>query len=84
MSSSYEWAEWHLTENGWVKGSVKTDFDKSIAERPHNAVATFKYSEEISYLGKPDAKITQTWEARDKKLTSYLCSVYGDCPRQVF
>lgn len=63
MSASHEWTEWHLTTGGWVRGTEKTDLTFKVVLPPPNALATFIYSEEITFSGRPDEKVTCKWKA---------------------
>lgn len=49
MALSNEWVEYHLTENGWIKGSHRLDI-VGVTERnkPANSVITRKYKEYAS------------------------------------
>lgn len=63
MAASKEWTEWHLTPNGWIRGTVKTDFTIDVVERPNDAIATWRYSEEIAYADCPDCKTNEIWRS---------------------
>lgn len=57
---SNEWWIYHLTENGWVDGSYKHDFEKEvIIEVPPQSVFTRKYYEK---LGHPKASINAGYD----------------------
>ena len=59
MAASNEWDEWHLTPNGWVPGSVKTDFKFTEVPAPEGRVATYRYRE---YIASVYSKVEFTWE----------------------
>ena len=48
MAESNEWTEWHLTKNGWEKGSNKTDFNKEIKVTPESRFLTKRYTEIVT------------------------------------
>lgn len=84
MSASYEYTEWHLTDAGWVRGTTKTDSAFHHLERPADAIATFVYSEEISYFGPVDEKIKRQWVCdgvEDEVARTIL--IFGNCPRSL-
>lgn len=59
MSASNEWEEWHLTPQGWMAGTAKTDFNRTDVIPPENRVATFCYTE---HLSSAFSKMESTWE----------------------
>jgi len=64
MAASNEWNEWHLTEDGWVKGTEKTDFAMNVVVAPENRLATFKYQEHVSSVY---SKMQISWDMTWKK-----------------
>ncbi|MGL4249718.1 MAG: hypothetical protein ACRCR1_03530 [Aeromonas sp.] len=78
-----EWVEWHLTPNGWVKGSTKYEFEgvKRVPE-PIDRVKTCIVSEKIhsGALGL-DREIMETWSdhGQPDKINSLL-EEFGGCP----
>lgn len=68
MDLSYEWTDWHLTPEGWVKGDYKTDFNREVVKvkPPANRVLTRRYIESISTVYAP-LKITRKniWSIRN-------------------
>ena len=44
MTASYEWTEYHLTPLGWVRGTVKTDFDREDVEPPADRILSVRYA----------------------------------------
>ncbi|KAA5534310.1 hypothetical protein [Paenimyroides baculatum] len=46
--ASIEYCMWHLTPNGWVNGTVKTDSPKLTNKPiPNDRVLTYKYEERM-------------------------------------
>ncbi|MEL6776507.1 MAG: hypothetical protein AAFO06_04560 [Cyanobacteria bacterium J06597_16] len=43
MALTDEWQEWHLTPDGWVEGSYKTDFSETVTvDTPDNVVFSLR------------------------------------------
>lgn len=84
MSASLEYTEWHLEVTGWVRGTTKTDSAYVPKERPTDAIATFVYSEEISYFGPADERVAKKWtrQGADGEVTRAIAA-HGDCPRSL-
>lgn len=84
MSASHEWTEWHLTDSAWIRGSMKTDSTFTNVERPPNAIASFRYSEEISYVGRADEKVVQIWKSNcTADQLAQAIAACGECPRSL-
>jgi hypothetical protein len=85
MAASKEWTEWHLRPNGWTRGTVRTDSTIDVVERPNDAIATWRYLEEIAYAGRPDCKTSEIWRSNitSEQFIS-LQDQFGDCPQSLF
>ena len=84
MSASDEWEEWHLTKNGWVLGTEKTDFKLTQATPPKNRVATYKYRE---YLPNKFGRMIFSWELiflsdQQKHTIEELKTKHGEFPNE--
>lgn len=54
MNISYEWTDWHLTQDGWIPGSFKKDFNPTYkVAPPKNRVLTRRYIQEIKSISSP-------------------------------
>jgi hypothetical protein len=84
MATSNEWTDWHLTPQGWKKGSEKTDFDRTDCEPPVDRVITVRWSD---YLGHPFATArrghTTMWQSNDIKQVEDLLQKYGEAPKHL-
>jgi|APEBP8051073058_1049385.scaffolds.fasta_scaffold30026_1 hypothetical protein len=82
MSASYEWTDWHLTPNGWVRGTMKTDAGvQSSSAPPSSVVATFRYSEDHPGYGTADERVVmRSPEGQAPDEVQALMQVYGECP----
>lgn len=86
MSMSKEWTEWHLTPfNGWVPGSSRTDSGSTqIVPRPSDAVATYRYSENLNPgMSKVANRTELVWRNGDLAAESELTAKYGACPNRI-
>ena len=81
-----EWREWHLTPNGWTRGTVQYDF-KERDEKPHppDRVLTCTYSEELISPVSPAMRreVTEDWKSEDRQAVETLLKKYGECPRSL-
>lgn len=85
MAASKEWTDWHLTQKKWMKGSWRTDSNSSNHETPPDALATYRYREDISYAGLlMYSKVELLWENTDKQpqIKSAL-EIHGNCPHHL-
>lgn len=84
MTASLEYTDWHLTKDGWLRGSEKTDSGLKLEEPPADRIATFRYSEEISYIGPTEERLEKTWMRRDSsEELKRAIEKYGECPRRL-
>ncbi|WP_094676412.1 hypothetical protein [Hydrocoleum sp. CS-953] len=80
MSASNEWEEWHLTPDGWIEGTLKTDFSRKEVEIPTNRVATYRYQE---YLASTFSKMDRDWlktSGDDEETITSLIELHGKYP----
>ena len=86
MSASNEWTEWHLTPQGWERGSEKVDFsDVKAKVRPADAVLTVKWREYLSSMHSQnwDRSHREIWRSDDKVTMEILSAKYGDAPKSL-
>jgi len=84
MALSKEWTEWHLTPEGWVMGSRKTDFTDStrMEDPPDTRVVTVRFHETISSMySSPDRWESTTWQSDNEEEIKKLVKQYGEAPK---
>lgn len=80
MAASNEWTEWHLTKNGWVKGTEKTDFGRSDIETPADRIATYRYKE---YVASVHSRMNISWDrewSQDNASLQEIINSHGEYP----
>jgi len=85
MSHSNEWTDWHLTPEGWVSGSERTD-GVGIEEKPipPDRVLTKRWVEEQSSPFSSMYRGLETkWESDDKEAIQALLEKFGTCPEHL-
>jgi len=85
MSTSNEWTEWHLTSEGWLRGSKRMDFQpvKNV-ETPENRVKTCKYCEyQSSAFSSVNKSVSVEWVSDKEELIAELEAQYGFCPNRL-
>jgi len=82
MSASDEWTEWHLTPDGWERGSEKTDVvGVENKEPPPDRVLTCRFHEYLgSVMGKPQRWHDTVWMCTDAGKVAELVIEHGTCP----
>ena len=85
MSVSNEWAEWHLTRDGWQRGDERMDFtprkDRPV---PDGRVLTVRFTEKIeSRYSQTDRWLRTVWRDSNDKLVEELLRKHGECPQQL-
>jgi hypothetical protein len=84
MSASNEWTEWHLTPNGWERGTEKEDFRRVDREPPADRVLTVVYREFMSSRFSPMEKSSRIeWRSDDVAIITALTAKYGAAPQQL-
>ncbi|WP_396604869.1 hypothetical protein ACFLEY_22385 [Bradyrhizobium sp. YCK136] len=84
MSLSNEWTEWHLTPEGWVRGTEKEDFRTINREPPPDRVKTVVYKQRLaSVYSKLEEGHSVTWAANDSAAISRLETKFGPPPRNL-
>jgi hypothetical protein len=82
MSYSKEWTDWHLTPEGWVRGSERTD-GVGIEEKPvpPGTVLTQRWLEEqTSPYSSMYRGLETQWTSDDKEAIQALLEKHGNCP----
>ena len=83
MAASSEWAEWHLTPKGWIKGSTKCEFDGiQRVKEPDDRIQTCVFSEKTHTGAQSlDREVTEIWSNQDKlDQIVILTEKFGNCP----
>jgi hypothetical protein len=85
MSASKEWTEWHLTLEGWVQGTTKTDSGMKVVAAPEGVLATHQYFEEVPYTtSRVFSRSTLTWQAPSKTEEIHTAMArFGPCPKSL-
>jgi hypothetical protein len=84
MSASNEWTEWHLTPNGWIRGTEQEDFRTVERPPPPDRVLTCTYHDFLSStFSKPDRYVEEDWRSADAVHVQQLLEKYGPCPKQL-
>lgn len=79
--SSREYTEYHLTPNGWVKGTTQTDFNRIERPVPPDRVLTQIYEEFLSSGYSPmDKTVGTIWSKGEGELEDELLRKFGPCP----
>lgn len=85
-----EWTCWHLTPEGWQRGSQKNRHDKTTIEIPvpDNRVMSYTYREysrpiDVSGVGGLETLLLNDWCSSDKAFVSGLLKEFGYCPRRL-
>lgn len=85
MALRNEWTEWHLTPEGWQKGSTRVQGQgNSWAEEPENRALSWVYKE-VETSASPEVKITheETWRSKTATDIDALLRQHGPCPRKL-
>ncbi len=91
MSLSDEWTEYHLTPQGWIRGTRKVDGAGIVeqVERPKEAVLTCRYREyvgsfqEFHYEG-ISSGVREIWNNGNVKTIGQLKRRFGNCPESLY
>lgn len=76
--------EWHLTESGWVRGSMKDEGETAIRkEPPINRFLTCSYSEK-SHTGSiaVEGEINLIWTSNLPEINDFK-DRFGECPNRL-
>jgi hypothetical protein len=84
MSTSNEWTEWHLTPNGWQRGTEKEDFRRIDRDPPPGRVLTTVYTEFLSSsFSSLDKSVETTWRSNDANAIATLQEKFGPPPESL-
>ena len=83
MAASSEWTVWHLTPEGWVRGTERMDYGTTTREVPANRVLSVTYHEECNGYSRVHSKISEDWKSPDQDAVSTLVAKFGDAPNHL-
>ena len=84
MAIGEEWTEWHLTPQGWERGTEKCDTGRRIErESPASRVLTYRYSTWLNSRLRAEESVETIWDSLDKAKRDALLQQYGECPRSL-
>jgi hypothetical protein len=85
MSASKEWTEWHLTPEGWVSGSNRTDGPGVQREPdPAGSVDVWRFSETVSGIGaSPHRWVSHQRRIGTEQDVAALTEKFGPCPERL-
>src|SRR5262249_41896973 len=73
----HKWTDWHLTPQGWVKGSSQAD----IKSPPVDRLLTCRWSEITSLVNfKTDKRLVERWRSEDALIIDQLLDQFGEPP----
>jgi hypothetical protein len=83
MNETMEYVEWHLTAEGWVRGSEHTAFGGTLHfEPPRNRVLTYRWiSEAVSGATYQRDRLEEQWRSGDQMTIQRLLVRFGDVRR---
>ncbi len=85
MAIRNEWTEWHLTPDGWLKGSTRVQGKGNTwADEPEDRVLSYVYKE-VETGSAPEARISleETWRSKTADNIDALLKTHGPSPRQL-
>ncbi|MFT4553292.1 MAG: hypothetical protein ACI9S8_001930 [Chlamydiales bacterium] len=81
--ATVEWAVWHLTPNGWVRGSYKNEFEGSQdITAPKDRVLSCLYKECLADEWSTEVDETFRLESKDQAISTLL-EKYGPSPTEL-
>lgn len=83
MSASNEWTDWHLTPDGWERGTEKTDFSTERVDPPEDRVKTVRYREYLSSVYSDMSITTKTIWVGDEEEAARLEEEHGPPPNHL-
>lgn len=85
MAMRNEWTEWHLTANGWQRGSVRVQGKGNTwADEPEDRVLSSMYKEvETSSNPQPVITVEETWRSKTATNIDELLQQHGGLPQKL-
>lgn len=83
LSSTVEWAVWHLTPEGWSRGSFKNEFEGSQdIPHPKDRLLSYLYKECLEDAFKTETSETFRCKGGEQKISECL-KKYGSPPKKL-
>ncbi len=85
MAIRNEWTEWHLTPQGWQRGSTRVQGKGNTwADEPEERVLSFVYKE-VETSSMPGAQVSseETWRSKTATDIDVLLRQHGASPRHL-
>ena len=85
MAIRNEWTEWHLTPEGWQRGSTRQQGKGNTwADEPEDRVLSFVYKEvETGSTPEPRVSAEETWRSKTATDIDALVQQHGECPQKL-
>lgn len=85
MAIRNEWTEWHLTPDGWQKGSTRVQGSgNNWTDEPADRVLSFMYKE-VATDSTPEPKVSyeETWRSKTATDVDALLRQHGPAPQNL-
>ncbi len=85
MAIRNEWTEWHLTPEGWQRGSTRVQGKGNTwADEPADRVLSYVYKE-VETGGSPKAQVSaeETWRSKTATDIDALLRRFGGSPQEL-
>ncbi len=85
MAIRQEWTEWHLTPEGWKRGSTRVQGKGNTwADEPEDRVLSYVYKEvETNGSGQAQVSAEESWRSKTATDIDALLRQHGPSPRQL-
>ncbi len=84
MAIRQEWTEWHLTPEGWRRGSTRVQGKGNTwADEPEDRVLSYVYKEVESAGSKPRVSVEESWRSKTAADVDALLRHHGPSPREL-
>ena len=85
MAIRNEWTEWHLTPQGWQRGSTRVQGKGNIwVDEPEERALSFVYKEtETSASPQTAVSCEETWRSKTAPAIDALLRQHGPSPRHL-
>jgi hypothetical protein len=81
MSATNEWTDWHLTPEGWQRGTEKEDHATQHRPVPDDAVCSYRWTEyQSSSFSRVERSLDLVWASKDPAAIAALLAQFDQCP----